>query len=344
MTTRVILPTKIRRAFISFPEYFQLSIDHVQGDPFASPSKLSIHIKGAAAGFPKKELFETEHRRIALQDYLTRQFGRGVEKYAFKAKGSGKSGLISVSRCGQEILERTACSIDVRSGDLVLRLEAGFPANGRTINARELMKILFDFLPECVENSLYYKKSDKKRIEQTAFLADRPTVPSGSSCPFWDWLLLWRTELFCPQRIRNFFPANERGGCLCFPGGTESDAGTSSQRKNNGNGTSQRNHTDCGRWIPRKVYAPESTGTVGDYNHIAGDGREYVVTDATAMKIRAEDGRSVKKTDISMFINDLPNKKETRGFYTRRRCQWKYIPGSECDREHGGRGKTAADR
>ena len=78
--------------------HYILSIDHVQGDPFASPSKLSIHIKGAAAGFPK-ELFETEHRRIALQDYLTRQFGRGVEKYAFKAKGSGKSGLISVSRC-----------------------------------------------------------------------------------------------------------------------------------------------------------------------------------------------------------------------------------------------------
>ena len=54
----------------------------------------------------------------------------------------------------------------------------------------------------------------------------------------------------------------------------------------------------------------------GVYNHIAGDGREYVITDATAMKIRAEDGRSIKKTDISMFINDLPNKKETRGFYT----------------------------
>ena len=52
------------------------------------------------------------------------------------------------------------------------------------------------------------------------------------------------------------------------------------------------------------------------YNHIAGDGREYVITDSTAVKLRAEDGRSIKKTDISMFINDLPNGKDTTHFYT----------------------------
>ena len=52
------------------------------------------------------------------------------------------------------------------------------------------------------------------------------------------------------------------------------------------------------------------------YPHIAGDGREYVVTDPDAVKSRAEDGRSIKHTDISMFINDLPNKKDTHAFYT----------------------------
>lgn len=55
---------------------------------------------------------------------------------------------------------------------------------------------------------------------------------------------------------------------------------------------------------------------VGVYNHIAGDGREYVISDDTAVKLRAEDGRSIKKTDISMFINNLPNKKNTEAFYT----------------------------
>ena len=54
----------------------------------------------------------------------------------------------------------------------------------------------------------------------------------------------------------------------------------------------------------------------GVYPHVAGDGREYVVTDDTAMKIRAEDGRSIRHTDISMFINDLPNGKDTYAFDT----------------------------
>ena len=119
-----------------FPGYI-LSIDHVQGDPFASPSKVSVRVAGRTAGFPQ-ELYEGDHQRIALQDELTRQFGRRAEQFAFKAKGSGKSGLISVSRCGQEVLERTACRIDPKSGGVVLRMEIGFPANGRTINAREL--------------------------------------------------------------------------------------------------------------------------------------------------------------------------------------------------------------
>ena len=55
---------------------------------------------------------------------------------------------------------------------------------------------------------------------------------------------------------------------------------------------------------------------LGVYDHIAGDGREYVITVADGMKIRAEDGRCVKKDDISMFVNNLPNGKKTRSFYT----------------------------
>lgn len=85
-------------------EGYVLSIDHVQGDPFAAPSKVSIHVPGKTAGFPS-DLYEEKHKRIALQDYLLRKFARESETFNFKAKGSGKSGLMSVSRCGQEILE-----------------------------------------------------------------------------------------------------------------------------------------------------------------------------------------------------------------------------------------------
>ncbi len=55
---------------------------------------------------------------------------------------------------------------------------------------------------------------------------------------------------------------------------------------------------------------------MGVYDHIAGDGREFVLADETAVKLRAEEGRSIRNTDISLFINDLPNGKDTKNFST----------------------------
>ncbi len=46
----------------------------------------------------------------------------------------------------------------------------------------------------------------------------------------------------------------------------------------------------------------------GVYNHVPGDGREYVITDGSAMTVQAEDGRSIKNTDISFFLRKLPVK------------------------------------
>ena len=91
-------------------DHYILSIDHVQGDPFASPSHISVRISHKTAGFPR-EYYSDHVTRITLSDYLTRQFEKQASHYTFRAKGSGKSGLISVSHCGQEILERTACEI-----------------------------------------------------------------------------------------------------------------------------------------------------------------------------------------------------------------------------------------
>ena len=54
----------------------------------------------------------------------------------------------------------------------------------------------------------------------------------------------------------------------------------------------------------------------GVYNHVAGDGRELVLTDSTAVKLRAEDGRAVSGVDISLFIRDLPDGRDTSRFST----------------------------
>ena len=90
-----------------FTDYI-LTIDHVQGDPFASPSKLSIFIPHQKAGYAAA-LFDREYKQTALEDYLVRQFYQEIARFNFKAKGSGKSGLISTSKPGPEVLKRTAC-------------------------------------------------------------------------------------------------------------------------------------------------------------------------------------------------------------------------------------------
>ena len=111
---------------------YSLSIDHVQGDPFAAPSRLSVIVPAKRAAFPA-EYYDMLPKRVTLQDHLTRLFGAQIARGSKQAGGSGKSGLLAVSRCGQEVLERTACALDPEHGDLLLRLEVGFPANGRTI-------------------------------------------------------------------------------------------------------------------------------------------------------------------------------------------------------------------
>lgn len=291
---------------------YVLSIDHVQGDPFAAPSKVSVHVPGKLAAFPA-ELYDEKHKRIALQDYLIRQFSKQVQAFTFKAKGSGKSGLISVSHCGQEILERTACEID-KNGMVIVRMEIGFPANGRTINSRELCKILFDFLPGCVKKSLYYRSLDTKAVQKNKELSeDQQFIRQELS----------RLNLAAFVANDSILPresgVSERPMKEAVPFLSPKSLEVTLNLPYRGN--------ISGMGIPQGItlvvgggYHGKSTLLkaleLGVYNHLAGDGREYVITDNTAMKIRAEDGRSIKQVDISMFINNLPNKKDTLHFCT----------------------------
>lgn len=293
-----------------FPSYI-LSIDHVQGDPFASPSRVSIHVPLKQAGFPE-DCWSTAERETACLDHLLRLFEKAVDRYSFQAKGSGKSGAIFTSRPGQEVLQRTAC---VRTDtELVMRFEVGFPANGRTINARELEKILFEYLPPCANQTMYYQKlqqpallaaltlaQEQAAIRQflqseglTAFVADGAVLPRASGVS--EAPMKNGVPFRSPEHLRRTIP---------LPGGK----------------------TITGMGIPQGItlitgggYHGKSTLLkaleAGVYNHIPGDGREYVITDVSAVKLRAEDHRSIKNVDISGFIDRLPGGRDTTAFST----------------------------
>lgn len=292
---------------------FVLGIDHVQGDPFAAPSRLHVEVGGKTAGFPER-LYDKEHKRIALQDELIRQFARASGKYSFQAKGSGKSGLLSVTRCGQEVLERSACTIDEKSGDVVLRFEVGFPANGRTINARELSKILFEFLPQCVQKSCLYRNLDERKTEQIMELAEdqayirRELAKRGLIAFVADGAVLPRESGISQRPMKGAVPFQS-------PETMRVEMDLPYHGKITGMGIKKGITLIVGGGYHGKSTLLKAL-ELCVYPHIAGDGREYVVTDPDAVKIRAEDGRSIKHTDISMFINDLPNRKDTHAFYT----------------------------
>lgn len=304
---------KSLKGVYDFGEY-TLSIDHVQGDPFASPSHVTIRIPFSVHRFPK-DLYKTPETKAAFEDHLLRRFASQIRKFSFQAKGSGKSGLLSVSSCGQEILSRTACEICTsKDSTLIFRFHIGFPANGRTINATELEKILFDFLPSCVERGCLYRICDKKKLTETfelaedqtfirkeihrlglaAFVADGSILPRQSGVS--DLPMKDGVAFSSPESLRVTLHLPHRGSL-------------------------------SGMGIPRGItlivgggYHGKSTLLkaleTGVYPHIAGDGREYVITDESAVKLRSEDGRIIKNVDISLFINDLPNGRDTTSFST----------------------------
>ena len=179
---------------------FELSIDHVQGDPFAAPSGLSVRVAADRAAFPP-DLHDEPHRRIAFEDHLVRRFSRELARFSCKVGGSGKSGLLATSRPGPEVLARSAC--EAGAFGIVVRFEAGFPAHGRTVDASALEKMLFDFVPRCVRAALHYgsyneearaavraateladdQRAARKELERrdlVAFVADGAVLPRES--------------------------------------------------------------------------------------------------------------------------------------------------------------------
>ncbi len=305
---------KETRGEYRFP-FYTLSIDHVQGDPFASPSRLSLRLTGPQAAFPR-ELYETPCRRIVLQDELIRRFAAGARKESFRVKGSGHSGLIATSQCTQQVLERTACRIDPRTGEVLFRLEMGFPAFGRTVDGDGLRRMLFDQLPVLVKTSLLYnKEKDGAYFTSLAQLADdrqyiRDHLSEQGLCAFVaNGSILPRASGVSDRTMEGavpFLSPPEMEVCFALPHRGEI----------RGMGIKKGVTLIVGGGYHGKSTLLRALED-GVYDHIAGDGREFVITDPSAVKIRAEDGRSVWHTDISLFIRDLPTGRDTRCFTTR---------------------------
>lgn len=291
---------------------FTLFIERVQGDPFASPSMISVEVTPEKADFPK-DLYDTMEKKVALEDQLLRQFAGELRKYSFQAKGSGKSGFMGAVVPGPEILKRTGCEIS-NVGAVRLRLEAGFPANGRRIQSRQLEKMLVEFLPRVVSNTLYYDKTKERQYRQVAELAEDQRFIRGELKKR-NLVAFVANGAILPRESGVSSRPMKQAVAFESPKSLEITLQLPNKGEIKGMGIPQGITMIVGGGFHGKSTLLKAL-EVGVYNHVFGDGREYVITDESAVKLRAEDGRSIQQVDISMFINNLPNGKDTSCFST----------------------------
>jgi predicted ABC-class ATPase len=291
---------------------YTLIIDHVQGDPFAAPSRVRVGLPLERTEFPQ-DLWDNTVRRIAFCDYLARSFHGAIRRWTKGHRGMGKSGLVEIDRGGQEIIERTAVVID--RGILEARFVVGLPAAGRTILGKEALGIFFEEIPRIVGGSLMYRSVDQKEIRRHVDAAEDQDALRG---------LLGERGLVAFVAEGSILPrrsgVDERPlekGAIPFqpPPELEIEVTLPHRGRLRGMGISKGVTLIVGGGFHGKSTLLNAIER-GVYNHIPGDGREYVVSDLATVKIRAEDGRRIEKVNISPFITNLPFGKDTVRFST----------------------------
>ena len=293
----------------SFPS-FDLTLAHIQGDPFAAPSRVTVWISHTAAGWPQ-HYWDNPTRQLVLADFLHRQLTAVIPGIQ-QRRGSGKSGRLELAPPSQAILARTA--VQGTPGGIELRLGVGLPAFGRRIAGQAAGELLTQDLPQLVTTALHYRPEHQVALEEhLAVVEDAEAL---------------RQQLLEHNLVA--FIAN--GSILPRRSGSDPRPLSTALPCQAPKALEVTLHTPhggviAGLGIPRGVtlivgggYHGKSTVlkaiAQGVYNHIPGDGRERVVADGATVKVRAEDGRSVAGVDISPFIKDLPQGQSTTAFGT----------------------------
>lgn len=280
---------------------FTLIVDHVQGDPYASPSRIRTRVDLDRLELPVPAARGPDAIR-ATRDFLVRSFHRRTCEDRYVAIDCGK----------QTVLDRSACLIFDSHAELRFTVE--LPARGRRILGRQARAVLCDLLPRAIDRALLPGHLDQQKLIRhincvedqvalrnalaarglVAFVADEAVLPRRSGVD--DRPLADSTIFRAPASLRVNLETPNSGPIsgLGIPAGITLIVGGGFQGKST---------------LLRAL-------EVGVFDHVPGDGRERVVTDSTAVKLRAEDGRSVNNVDISPFIGPLPDARPTDRFST----------------------------
>jgi predicted ABC-class ATPase len=294
-------------------EDFVLHVDHVQGDPFALPSRVRIHVSPEVAGFDASA-YRTPQRALGTSCFLAHAFARAAAS-ASRPRGTGRSGEIRMMHPGQLVIETTALRMD-DAGGIEARFTAGLPANGRRIAGEHARALMLEDVPDVVGRALRATEHDTDEVERHAAAKEDATALREALSSIG--LVAFVAD---GARLPRRSGVDDRPltGAVVVPFRSPPSLSTTISVPNAG--------PISGMGIPEGVTLILGGGFHGKstllralqdgvYDHPPGDGRELVVTRDDAVKIRAEDGRSVAAVDISRFIDRLPLGQETGAFST----------------------------
>ena len=289
---------------------FVLEFLHVQGDPYAPASRVMIKASLLMLGFPS-EWGGSFERRLALSDYLYRRLSALVrEKYP------DRDAAVVFDTAGPEMLVRNALWVD--NGELRACLQVRLPGDGRKIQAEAAAEILTMVLPDLVSAALYNSGESKpdgvepELVEHYRVLAERKEILSQLEecglCAFVpDGAVLPRASGLSEAPMEGAVPfaAPEEMAVTLVANG----------REIRGMGIPKGITVISGGAFHGKSTLLQAL-TKSVYPHIPGDGREGVVVSESAVRVGVEDGRSVRGTDLSQFVRDLPGGISTKNFTT----------------------------
>lgn len=292
-----------------FPD-FRLSVDHVQGDPFALPSRVSIHLNHDVVGLPR-HLWSNPDRRRACEDFLARAVHRLISEFVNGNCGSGRSGEVAIACNGQQVLQRNCVLLTGNS--LEARITVGLPADGRSILAGEAERILCDEIPKLVEGALLYENLSASDIEDHVY-AIEDQVALRHALDTYDLVSFVADGSRLPRRSGiDDLPLQDNVVPIDAPSSLAVEIELPNQGVVRGLGIRKGVTLIVGGGFHGKSTLLHALQR-GVYDHIPGDGRENTVCESSAMKVRAEDGRNVSCLDISAFINNLPMGQDTQSF------------------------------
>lgn len=288
---------------------FQGDWVHIQGDPFAPPSRLRVSAKLSDLGI-LPEWYANDVRKVALADFMLRRLAMSCAQHT-TSLGTGNGGLLATAEPGAEILVRNSCRIEGEK--LVALIQVGLPADARRIEAEWVIQVLCQSLPDTLTEACYALNFKATAIESfvrslevqralreqlsehglVAFVGNGSVLPRSSGT----------SEI--PLRGARVFMS---------PPGLQVELEVLGEKI-------------TGMGIPTGITVITGGGFHGKstllralelsiYDHVPGDGRERVVCDPTAFKVRSEEGRQVLGTWIEPLVRRLPGGKETQRFVT----------------------------